>query len=100
MIKILKSHFTYLLLFCFGSLLFGFEVSEVLNNGFPTQTQELVLSVSAFILLCDANALFFLWFYENKKKCLTTTLYLPIQKLAKMFPRSSSELISPVISPK
>ena len=100
MLKILKSHYTYLLLFCFGSLLFGFEVSEVLKNGFPTQTQELVLSVSALICYGTLTLYFFLWFYENKKKRLTTTLYFPIQKLAKMFPRSSSELISPVISPK
>jgi hypothetical protein len=34
------------------------------------------------------------------KGVIYTPVYLPIQKLANMFPRRSSEVISPVISPK
>ena len=67
MIKILKSHFTYLLLFCFGSLLFGYEVSEVLKKGFPNQTQELVLSVSALLCYATLTLYFFYGFMKIKK---------------------------------
>lgn len=65
--KILKSHYTYLLLFCFGSLLFGFEVSEILRNGFPIQTQELVLSVSAILCYATLTLYFFYGFMKIKK---------------------------------
>ena len=65
--KILNSHYSYLLLFCFGSLLFGFQVSDVLKNGFPTQTPEFILSVSALLCYAMLSLYFFYGFMKIKK---------------------------------
>jgi len=41
--------YLYLLLFCFGGLIIGFEISEIIENGFPIDKIDLYLSLSGLI---------------------------------------------------
>lgn len=65
--KVLNSHYTYLLAFCFGSLLFGFEISDVIKYGFPIQTPEFILAVSAIFCYAILSLYFFYGFVKIKK---------------------------------
>lgn len=48
----------YLLLFCFGSLLFGFEIAEVIKYGLPNENIKYYLKISGLF----ANLFFAMYF--------------------------------------
>ena len=58
----------YLMLFCFGSLLFGFEVSHLVKYGFPVENFDFYLSLSSVIFNAFLTIYFFYCFVKVKKK--------------------------------
>ncbi len=49
----------YLLVFCFGSILFGFEMADTIKYGLPDKNLEYYLKISGLL----ANLLFSLYFF-------------------------------------
>tara|TARA_R110001592_G_C12955576_1_gene731806 strand:+ start:575 stop:796 length:222 start_codon:yes stop_codon:yes gene_type:complete len=49
----------YLLLFCFGSLVFGLELSETIKHGLPKEDTHYYLKISGLF----ANILFAIYFF-------------------------------------
>ena len=58
----------YLLLFCAGSLLFGFEISEIYKHGFPKETLNYYLSISGLFFTAFLSFYFFYCFVKIKNK--------------------------------
>lgn len=58
----------YLLLFCAGSLLLGFEISKIIKHGFPEENIDFYLSASGIVLNSILTIYFFYCFVKIKNK--------------------------------
>lgn len=65
---LLKYPIIYLLLFCFGSLVFGYEVSDVYKNGFPKEGFKYILKISGLLFNIILVLFFFFCFVKLRNK--------------------------------
>jgi uncharacterized protein YacL len=65
---LLKYPNIYLLLFCAGSLVIGFEVGDIINNGLPARNIDLYLRVGGIVLNLFLALYFFYCFVQIKNK--------------------------------
>ena len=63
---IFKTPYVYLAIFCLGSLIVGFEMSNILENGFPKEKTNFYLSVSGLLFNSTLTLYFFYRFVKLK----------------------------------
>ncbi len=60
-----KSPYVYLSIFSLGSLIVGFEISNILENGFPKEKTNFYLSVSGLFFNSTLTLYFFYRFVSK-----------------------------------